>query len=134
MVTFDENKVVFDLNRHEFLYPIYVKTIKFLVIWHHFDNFYVEKRSENLSKSIENGLWTHQSHLFWITVFELPQFWYKQLIVITFYVYYLQEKIYWRQFTWFWAIMHCLGNSWPFYDQNCKFLPKMVKNCLNNAI
>ena len=30
-------------------------------------------------------------------------FGYKQLIVITFYAYYLQQKISWRQSTWFWA-------------------------------
>jgi hypothetical protein len=36
-----------------------------------------------------------------ITTFELPLFGYKQLIVISFYAYYLQEKIYWRKSTWF---------------------------------
>jgi hypothetical protein len=27
------------LNKYELLYPAYVKIIKFLVIWLHFDNF-----------------------------------------------------------------------------------------------
>ena len=55
MVIFDENQGVSDLSKYEFLCPIYVKIIKFLVIWHHFDCFYVKKWSENPSKSTENG-------------------------------------------------------------------------------
>ena len=37
MVIFDENQGVSDLSKYEFLCPIYVKIIKFLVIGHHFD-------------------------------------------------------------------------------------------------
>ena len=55
MVIFDENQGVSDLSKYEFLCPIYVKIIKFLVIWHHFDCFYVKKWSENPSKSTENS-------------------------------------------------------------------------------
>ena len=55
MVIFDENQDVSDLSKYEFLCPIYVKIIKFLVIWHHFDCFYVKKWSENPSKSTENS-------------------------------------------------------------------------------
>ena len=32
MVIFDENQAVFDINKYEFLYPIYAKIINFLVI------------------------------------------------------------------------------------------------------
>ena len=39
MVIFDENEAVFDINKYEFLYPIYAKVINFLVIWHHFYYF-----------------------------------------------------------------------------------------------
>ena len=53
MVIFDENQVISDLNKYEFLYPTYVKKIKFLVIWHHFDYFYVNEWSENPSESME---------------------------------------------------------------------------------
>ena len=42
MMIFDENQGVSDLSKYEFLCPIYVKIIKFLVIWHHFDSFYVK--------------------------------------------------------------------------------------------
>ena len=55
IVIFDENQVVSDMSKYEFLCPIYIKIIKFLVIWHHFDCFYVKKWSENPSKSTENG-------------------------------------------------------------------------------
>ena len=51
MVIFDENQGVTDLSKYEFHYPIYVKIIKFLVIWHHFDYLYVK---ENPSKSTLN--------------------------------------------------------------------------------
>ena len=47
MVIFDENQVISDLNKYEFLHPIYIKMIKFLVIWHHFDCFYFKKWPEN---------------------------------------------------------------------------------------
>ena len=43
MVIFDENQGVSDLSKYEFLCPIYVKIIKFLVIWHHFDCFLCNK-------------------------------------------------------------------------------------------
>ena len=65
---------------------------------------------------------------------DLLLFGYKQLIVINFYAYYHQEKICWRKFICFWAIMHCLGSFSPFYDQNCKILPKTAKKCLINAL
>ena len=55
MVIFDENQGVSDLSKYEFHCSIYVKIIKFLVIYHHFDCFYVKKWSENPSKSTENG-------------------------------------------------------------------------------
>ena len=55
MVIFDENQGVSDLSKYEFLCPIHVKIIKFLVIWHHFDCFYLKKWSENPSKSTENS-------------------------------------------------------------------------------
>ena len=71
--------------------------------------------------------------IFGITVFELPLFGIKQLILITFSVYYLQKKIYWHKSIWFWAIMHCFGNFWPFLVEFYCFGHKMVKNCLNNA-
>ena len=32
MVIFDENQAVFDIDKYEFLYPIYAKIINFLVI------------------------------------------------------------------------------------------------------
>ena len=32
MVIFDENQAVSDINKYEFLYPIYAKIINFLVI------------------------------------------------------------------------------------------------------
>ena len=47
MVIFDENQAVSDIDKYEFLYPIYAKIINFLVIWHNFDYFYVNKLSEN---------------------------------------------------------------------------------------
>ena len=53
MVIFDENQAVSDINKYEFLYPIYAKIINFLVIWHHFDYFYVNEWSENPSESME---------------------------------------------------------------------------------
>ena len=53
MVIFDENQAVSDIDKYEFLYPIYAKIINFLVIWHHFDYFYVNKWSENPSKSMK---------------------------------------------------------------------------------
>ena len=65
MVIFWWKSGYFWFEKNEFLYPIYVKTIKFLVIWHHFDNFYVKNWSQNLSKFIENGLPTRQFHHFW---------------------------------------------------------------------
>ena len=65
MVIFDENEAVFDINKYEFLYPIYVKIMKFIIIWHHFDNFYVKKWSENPTKSMENGRQTRQFYRFW---------------------------------------------------------------------
>ena len=37
MVIFDENQAVSDINKYKFIYPIYVKIINFLVIWHNFD-------------------------------------------------------------------------------------------------
>ena len=43
-----------NLIRYEFFYPIYVKIINSLVIWHHFDYFYVKEWSENPSKSTLN--------------------------------------------------------------------------------
>ena len=43
----DENQDVSDLSKYEFHCSIYVKIIMFLVIWHHFDNFYVIKWSKN---------------------------------------------------------------------------------------
>ena len=59
MVIFDENQGEkqddSDLSKYESRCPIYVKNIKFLVIWQHFDCFYVMKWSENPSKSTENG-------------------------------------------------------------------------------
>merc|ERR1712051_287056 len=58
-------RVFSDLSKYEFLCPIYVKIIKFLVIWHHFDCFYVKKRSENPSKSTENSPKTRLFHRFW---------------------------------------------------------------------
>ena len=69
MVIFDENQGenqdVSDLSKDEFHWTIYVKIIKFLVICHHFDNYYVKKWSEKPSKSVENGLQTRQFHHFW---------------------------------------------------------------------
>ena len=65
MVIFDENQAVSDINKYEFLYPIYAKIINFLVIWHHFDYFYINKWSENSSKSMKKGLRTRQFHRFW---------------------------------------------------------------------
>ena len=53
-----ENQDVSDLSKYEFHCQIYVKIIKFLVIYK-FDYFYVEKQSENPSKSTENGPQTH---------------------------------------------------------------------------
>jgi hypothetical protein len=53
MVIFDENQDVSDINKYEFLYPIYAKIINFLVIWHHFDYFYVNEWSENPLKSMK---------------------------------------------------------------------------------
>ena len=53
MVIFDENQAVSDINKYEFHYPIYVKLINFLVIWHNFDYFYVNEWSENPSKSMK---------------------------------------------------------------------------------
>ena len=53
MLIFDENKAVSDINKYEFLYPIYAIIINFLVIWHHFDYFYVNKWPENPSKSMK---------------------------------------------------------------------------------
>jgi hypothetical protein len=35
------------LSKYELHCPTHVKIIKFLVIWHHFDNFYVKKWSKN---------------------------------------------------------------------------------------
>jgi hypothetical protein len=32
MVIFDENQAVSDINKYEFVYPIYVKIINFLII------------------------------------------------------------------------------------------------------
>ena len=43
MVIFDENQAVSESNKYEFLNTIYVKIVNFLVIWHHFDYFYVNK-------------------------------------------------------------------------------------------
>ena len=43
MVIFDENQAVSDINKYEFLNTMYVKIVNFLVIWHHFDYFYVNK-------------------------------------------------------------------------------------------
>ena len=62
------------------------------------------------------GQKTHQNQLktvhervnftvFGITAFEQLLFGYEQLILIIFYVYYHQEKIYWRKSTCFWAII-----------------------------
>ena len=49
MVIFDENQAVFDINKYEFLYPIYAKIINILAIWHHLDYLYVNEWSENPS-------------------------------------------------------------------------------------
>ena len=53
MVIFDENQAVSDISKYEFLYPTYAKIINFLVIWQHFDYLYVNKWSENPSKSMK---------------------------------------------------------------------------------
>ena len=53
MVIFDENQAVSDINKYEFLNTIYVNIVNFLVIWHHFDYFYVNEWSENPSKSMK---------------------------------------------------------------------------------
>ena len=53
MVIFDENQAVFDINKYEFLYPIYAKIIVILVIWHHFYYFYVNEWPVNPSKSMK---------------------------------------------------------------------------------
>ena len=37
IVIFHENSVVSGLTKYEFLYPIYVKIIRLIVIWHYFD-------------------------------------------------------------------------------------------------
>ena len=65
MVIFDENQAVSDINKYEFLYPIYAKIINFLVIWHHFYYFYVNEWPVNPSKSMKNSLRTCQFHRFW---------------------------------------------------------------------
>ena len=53
MVIFDENQAVFESNKYEFLNTIYVKTVNFLVIWHHFDYFHVNEWPENPLKSMK---------------------------------------------------------------------------------
>ena len=53
MVIFDENQAVSDINKYEFLNTIYVQIVNFLVIWHHFDYFYVNEWLENPSKSMK---------------------------------------------------------------------------------
>ena len=74
MVIFDENQGVSDLIKHEFHRPIYIKIIKFLVIWHHFDCFYLKKWSENPSKSTENSPKTRNFTVFGTTAFEQLRF------------------------------------------------------------
>ena len=53
MVIFDENQAVSDINKYEFFNTIYAKIVNFLVIWDHFDYFYVNEWSENPSKSMK---------------------------------------------------------------------------------
>ena len=54
MVIFDENQTVSNISKYEFLNSLYVKIVNFLVIWHHFNYFYVKLWSENPSKSTLN--------------------------------------------------------------------------------
>ena len=53
MVIFDKNQTVSDIDKYEFLYQINAKIINFLVIWHHFDYFYVNEWPQNPSKSMK---------------------------------------------------------------------------------
>ena len=53
MVIFDENQAVSDINKYEFLDTMHGKIVNFLVIWHHFDYFYVNEWLENPSKSMK---------------------------------------------------------------------------------
>ena len=129
MVIFDENQAVSDINKYEFLNTIYVKVVNFLVIWHHFDYFLCKWVVRKPIKINEKMVCKHANFtVFGIAAFYPPLFKHNQLFLINFYAYYLQEKIYWRQSTWFWAIMHCWGNFWPFFDKIVNILPKMVKN------
>ena len=93
--------------------PMVVNFFEMHLIQHFFfgnDFFFHFKKNYNCAiraplLSHQNQLKTVQKHVnfpvFGITAFELLLFGYKQLIVITFYVYYLQEKICWCIFTCF---------------------------------
>ena len=69
MVIFYENQGVSDLSKYEFQCSIYVKTIKFLVIWQHFDCFYLNILSDIPSKSTEYILKHVNFTVFGITAF-----------------------------------------------------------------
>ena len=47
ILIFYENEAVCGLTKYEILYPISVKIIKFIEVWHHFDYFYVKEWSES---------------------------------------------------------------------------------------
>ena len=75
MVIFDENQAVFDINKYEFLYPIYAKIINILVIWHHFYYFYVNEWPVNPSKSMKKTACEHANFtVFGIVAFYPPLF------------------------------------------------------------
>ena len=53
MVIFDENQTVSNISKYEFPNTLYVKIVNFLVIWHHFNYFYVNEWSENPLRSMK---------------------------------------------------------------------------------
>jgi hypothetical protein len=124
---FDETQVVSDLNKYEFLYLIYVKIIKFLVIWHHFHYVYVKEWSENPSKSMKNGRLTCQFYCFLNCGFLRTTIWMKttvsnQFLFLLSSVESLLASIY--------LVLSYSALLRPFLTVFGRILGKKAKNCL----
>ena len=121
MVIFDENLGVSDLSKYEFHWTIYVKIIKFLLIWHHLTVFMQrkgQKTHQNQLKTVHERI---NFTIFGIMAFEQLLFGYEQLILLA-------------QIYLFLSYLHCLSTFWPFSVEFYHFGHKMVKNCLNNSL